>query len=111
MKLSYKTRSSLRRHVVTLLTEFAGLCLLETGTANAESLFISIRVEIVSFEHTVGLVVQLLALNYLVFLGFIQLVGQEKRETEALKLFHEEQNKKQAQELLEQYLAYKKVSL
>jgi hypothetical protein len=39
------------------------------------------------------------------------LVGQEKRETEALKLFHEEQNKKQAQELLEQYLAYKKVPL
>lgn len=39
---------------------------------------------------------------------YLKLVGQEKRETEALKLFHEEQNKKQAQELLEQYLAYKK---
>lgn len=39
----------------------------------------------------------------------VQLVGQEKREAEALKLFHEEQSKKQAQELLEQYLTYKKV--
>ncbi|KAG0621684.1 hypothetical protein M758_3G040200 [Ceratodon purpureus] len=39
---------------------------------------------------------------------YLKLVGKEKRETEALKLFHEEQNKKQAQELLEQYLAYKK---
>lgn len=41
---------------------------------------------------------------------YLKLVGQEKRETEALKLFHEEQNKKQAQDLLEQYLAYKKES-
>lgn len=39
---------------------------------------------------------------------YLKLVGEERRETEALKLFHEEQNKKQAQELLEQYLAYKK---
>jgi len=39
---------------------------------------------------------------------YLKLVGKEKREAEALKLFHEEQNKKQAQELLEQYLAYKK---
>jgi upstream-binding transcription factor len=38
----------------------------------------------------------------------MQLVGQEKREAEALKLLHEEQSKKQGQELLEQYLAYKK---
>lgn len=43
--------------------------------------------------------------------GFcLKLVGKEKREAEALKLFHEEENKKLAQELLEQYLAYKKVS-
>ncbi len=41
----------------------------------------------------------------------VQLVGQEKREAEALKLLHEEQSKKQGQELLEQYLAYKKVTL
>jgi upstream-binding transcription factor len=41
----------------------------------------------------------------------MQLVGQEKREAEALKLLHEEQSKKQGQELLEQYLAYKKVTL
>lgn len=43
--------------------------------------------------------------------GHEKLVGKEKREAEALKLFHEEQNKKQAQELLEQYLAYKKVAV
>jgi upstream-binding transcription factor len=41
----------------------------------------------------------------------MQLVGQEKREAEALKLLHEEQSKKQGQELLEQYLAYRKVTL
>jgi upstream-binding transcription factor len=41
----------------------------------------------------------------------MQLIGQEKREAEALKLLHEEQSKKQGQELLEQYLAYKKVTL
>ncbi|CAK9274834.1 unnamed protein product [Sphagnum jensenii] len=39
---------------------------------------------------------------------YLKLVGQEKREAEALKLLHEEQSKKQGQELLEQYLAYKK---
>lgn len=49
--------------------------------------------------------------NFIGFHGHVQLVGKEKREAEALKLFHEEQNKKQAQELLEQYLAYKKVGL
>jgi upstream-binding transcription factor len=42
---------------------------------------------------------------------YLKLVGQEKREAEALKLLHEEQSKKQGQELLEQYLAYKKVLL
>jgi upstream-binding transcription factor len=42
---------------------------------------------------------------------YLKLVGQEKREAEALKLLHEEQSKKQGQELLEQYLAYKKVTL
>ncbi|XP_024380209.1 high mobility group B protein 6 isoform X1 [Physcomitrium patens] len=40
---------------------------------------------------------------------YLKLVGKEKREAEALKLFHEEENKKLAQELLEQYLAYKKL--
>jgi len=39
---------------------------------------------------------------------YLKLVGQEKREAEALRLLHEEQSKKQGQELLEQYLAYKK---
>lgn len=40
--------------------------------------------------------------------AYLQVVGQEKRETEALKLLHDEQKQKTALELLEQYLQYQK---
>jgi hypothetical protein len=39
----------------------------------------------------------------------VQLVGKDKREAEASKIIHDKHIKKQAQELLEQYLAYTKV--
>jgi upstream-binding transcription factor len=38
----------------------------------------------------------------------LQVAGQERRETEALKLLHNEQKQKTALELLEQYLQYQK---
>lgn len=40
--------------------------------------------------------------------AYLQVVGQERRETEALKLLHDEQKQKTALELLEQYLQYQK---
>ncbi|XP_038985067.1 high mobility group B protein 6-like [Phoenix dactylifera] len=39
--------------------------------------------------------------------GYLQIVGQEKRENEAMKLLEEEQMQKTAMELLEQYLQFK----
>ncbi|GLJ37818.1 hypothetical protein SUGI_0769010 [Cryptomeria japonica] len=42
--------------------------------------------------------------------AYLQVVGKEKRENEALKLLHEEQKHKTALDLLEQYLQYKKVA-
>ncbi|KAH9309548.1 hypothetical protein KI387_037459 [Taxus chinensis] len=39
--------------------------------------------------------------------AYLQVVGQGKRENEALKLLHEEQKQKTALDLLEQYLQYK----
>ncbi|BBN02046.1 upstream-binding transcription factor [Marchantia polymorpha subsp. ruderalis] len=41
---------------------------------------------------------------------YLKIIGNEKREVEAMKLFQEEQNKKNAMELLEQYLQFKKDS-
>eukprot|EP01018_Ginkgo_biloba_P003836 Gb_37400 [translate_table: standard] len=40
--------------------------------------------------------------------AYLQILGQQKRETEGLKILHEEQKQKTALELLEQYLQYKK---
>jgi upstream-binding transcription factor len=39
----------------------------------------------------------------------LEVVGKEKRETEAMKLLEEEQMQKTAMELLEQYLKFKQV--
>ncbi|KAJ3682996.1 hypothetical protein LUZ60_013223 [Juncus effusus] len=39
--------------------------------------------------------------------AYLQIVGQEKRETEAMKLLEEDQMQKTAMELLEQYLKFK----
>jgi HMG (high mobility group) box len=41
--------------------------------------------------------------------AYLQVVGKEKRETEATKLHEEEQMQKTAMELLEQYLKFKQV--
>lgn len=42
--------------------------------------------------------------------AYLQVVRQEKRENEAMKLLEEEQLQKTAMELLEQYLQFKQVS-
>ncbi|XP_043715182.1 high mobility group B protein 13-like isoform X2 [Telopea speciosissima] len=39
--------------------------------------------------------------------AYLQIIGKEKRENEAMKLFEEEQKQKTAMELLEQYLQFK----
>ena len=39
--------------------------------------------------------------------AYLQIVGKEKRENEALRLLEEEQKQKTAMELLEQYLQFK----
>lgn len=41
--------------------------------------------------------------------AYLQVVGKEKRETEAMKLLEEEHMQKTAMELLEQYLKFKQV--
>ena len=39
--------------------------------------------------------------------AYLQIVGKEKRENEAMRLLEEEQKQKTAMELLEQYLQFK----
>ena len=41
--------------------------------------------------------------------AYLQVVGQERREHEAMKLFEEEKMQKTAMDLLEQYLHFKQV--